>query len=80
MIILAQKTKLFSLDNDIAPTGRMELAIEIFQVGFNGFRRDTELVSDLFVTLPFLQKQQTCPYSPLNSGLRFSRNALMPSF
>ena len=56
MIILAQKTKLFSLDNDIAPTGRMELAIEIFQVGFNGFRRDTELVSDLLVTQPFLQE------------------------
>ena len=54
MIILAQKTKLFRFNNSIAPIGRMELAVEIFQVGFNGFRGDTELVRNLLVAQSFL--------------------------
>ena len=54
---LVQDLKLLSLDDNITPVGRMELAVEVLQVGFNYFSGDTELVCDLLVTQPFLQEQ-----------------------
>ena len=61
--------KLLCFNDDIAPIGRMKLAIEVVQVGFNGFRGDTELVRDLLVTQPFLQKQQHLEFA---IGLNFA--------
>ena len=53
-LALTQDSKLLGFNDNVAPIGRMELAVEIFQVGFNGFRGDIELVRDLLVTQPFL--------------------------
>jgi len=83
MIISAQKTKLFSFDNGIAPICRIKLAVKVFQVGSDGFPGDTESVGDLLVAQALFQKQQHLVFaigqnfSPVDSA--FSRRVFIPS-
>ena len=56
LVCLAKKTKLFSLNNSIAPVGRMELAEKVFQVGSDSFLGNTESVGDLLVAQALFQQ------------------------